>query len=122
MFKRNPGRFTHKIELLKPSEPARDELGGIAPTTYSTALTINAMCEQRSQARQDVLGDYVTTDTRFFVVRDLTNTAAADIDTTWRLKCDGRVYLINQVLLIDESVPYFVQITATATNSGGGLQ
>ena len=34
---------------------------------------------------------------------------------------DGRVYLINDVLLIDESAPYFIQITATAISTGGGV-
>lgn len=120
MFKRNPGRFRHVVALLKPSEPVRDELGGIKPTHYDQALTVHAMREMKSQSRQQVVGDYVTVDTRYFVVRDLRETAAKDIDTSWRLQCDGRTYLINDVELIDESVPYFVQITATAM-SGGGL-
>lgn len=71
MFKRNPGRFRHLVTLLKPSAPARDELGGIKPTTYDPALTVHAMREMKSQSRQQVVGDYVTVDTRYFVVRDL---------------------------------------------------
>lgn len=119
MFKRNPGRFKYSITLLKPSEAARDELGGISAQTYNPVLTCKAMCEQRSQSRQQVVGDYVTVDTRYFVIRDLRfYSVASGIDTSWRLLCNGRTYLINDVLLIDESVPAFVQITATALKGG----
>lgn len=34
---------------------------------------------------------------------------------------NGRVYIINDVLLIDESAPHFVQLTATAISTGGGV-
>lgn len=118
MFKRNPGRFKYTVTLMKPSAPKRDELGGIQGTEYTEALTLQAMCELRNQSRQQVAGDFLTVDTRFFVVRDLTGTAAEDVDTTWRLSYNGRTYLINDVLHIHESNPYFVQITATALNGG----
>ena len=49
MFKRNPGRFTHKITLLRPSTPERDELGGLGATIYTEAHTINAMVEDKDQ-------------------------------------------------------------------------
>ena len=71
MFHRNSGRFRHKITLLRPSAPVRDELGGISTTTYEAALTLFAMVEQKSQTRQQFIGDYVTSDTRYFVVRDI---------------------------------------------------
>lgn len=118
MFKRNPGRFKYCIKLMRPSKALRDDLGGIQETTYSTALTINAMCEQRSQSRQQIAGDYVSVDTRYFITRDLRGTEAGGIDTSWRIELNGRTYLINDVLLIDESVPAFVQITATAMSGG----
>ena len=121
MFKRNPGRFKYTVTLMKPSAPKRDELGGIQGTEYTAALTLQAMCEVRNQSRQQVAGDFLTVDTRFFVVRDLKGTAAEGVDTSWRLTCNGRTYLINDVLPIEESVPYFVQITATALNGGGGM-
>lgn len=121
MFKRNPGRFCHRITLLKPSAPVRDELGGLSETTYAPAITLSAMCEQRNQSRQQIVGDYVTVDTRHFVVRDIRGmNAAKGLDTSWRLSYRDFTYLINDILLLDESRPYFLQITATAINSEGG--
>lgn len=122
MFKRNPGRFCHRITLLKPSAPVRDELGGLSETTYVPAVTLSAMCEQRNQSRQQIVGDYVTVDTRYFVIRDVRGMGAVKgLDTLWRLSYRDFIYLINDILLLDESRPYFLQITATAINSGGGL-
>lgn len=122
MFKRNPGRFCHRITLLKPSAPVRDELGGLSETTYVPAVTLSAMCEQRNQSRQQIVGDYVTVDTRYFVIRDVRGMSAVKgLDTSWRLLYRDFIYLINDILLLDESRPYFLQITATAINSGGGL-
>lgn len=122
MFKRNTGRFCHRITLLKPSAPVRDELGGLSETTYVPAVTLSAMCEQRNQSRQQIVGDYVTVDTRYFVIRDVRGMGAVKgLDTSWRLSYRDFIYLINDILLLDESRPYFLQITATAINSGGGL-
>lgn len=122
MFKRNPGRFCHRITLLKPSVPVRDELGGLSETTYVPAVTLSAMCEQRNQSRQQIVGDYVTVDTRYFVIRDIRGmNAVKELGTSWRLSYRDFIYLINDILLLDESRPYFLQITATAINSGGGL-
>lgn len=122
MFKRNPGRFCHRITLLKPSAPVRDELGGLSETTYVPAVTLSAMCEQRNQSRQQIVGDYVTVDTRYFVIRDVRGMGAVKgLDTSWRLSYRDFIYLINDILLLDESRPYFLQITVTAINSGGGL-
>ncbi len=122
MFKRNPGRFCHRITLLKPSVPVRDELGGLSETTYVPAVTLSAMCEQRNQSRQQIVGDYVTVDTRYFVIRDIRGmNAVKGLDTSWRLSYRDFTYLINDILLLDESRPYFLQITATAINGGGGL-
>lgn len=122
MFKRNPGRFCHRITLLKPSAPVRDELGGLSETTYVPAVTLSAMCEQRNQSRQQIVGDYVTVDTRYFVVRDIRGMNVVEgLDTSWRLSYRDFTYLINDILLLDESRPYFLQITATAINGGGGL-
>jgi hypothetical protein len=117
MFHRNSGRFRHKITLLRPSAPVRDELGGISATTYEAALTLFAMVEQKSQTRQQFIGDYVTSDTRYFVVRDI-RSLCPGIDTSWRLTYGGYTYLINELPLFDESIPYFIQITVTAINGG----
>ena len=117
MFKRNPGRFIHKITLMKPSKPKRDELGGLSETTYEPVIELFAMCEQKDQSRQPFVGDYVTADTRYFVFREIKE----PINTSWRLQYRDYTYLINEVKLIDESRPYFIQVTATAVNAGGGI-
>lgn len=120
MFKRNAGRFTHKIILQKPSAKTKDELGGIKKQTYQNELELYAMCESKSQSRQQVIGAFVTTDTRYFVIRDI-RAVCPNINTDWRLSYNGYIYNINQVELIDESRPYYIQITATANNSKGGV-
>lgn len=119
-YKRNPGKFNKIISVLKPSEPIRDELGGIASTTYKKVIDLYAMVEQRNQTRQQIIGDYVTVDTRYFVVRDI-RAVLPNINTQWRLEYNGYTYIINDLTLIEESRPYYVQITATAINAGGGL-
>ena len=121
MFRRNPGRFTRRITLLQPSTPERDDLGGLKQTTYTAALTLFAMCEQRSQTRQQIIGDYITSDTRWFVIRDVRSLLSTPLDTSWRLAYNGFTYLINEITLIDESAPYFIQLTATAINGSGGI-
>ena len=118
MFKRNPGRFTHKIVLMRPSAPVRDELGGIGKITYTDAYTVMAMVEDKDQSRRQVIGDYVTVDTKYFVTRDLSRMIPY-LDVNWRLNYNGFVYTINKVELMNESKPYFMQLTATAINSGG---
>lgn len=120
MFTRNPGRFTKRITLLKPSVQKRDEMGGLSVTTYTAELTLFALVEQKNQSRQQFVGDYVTADTRYFVVRDI-RSLVPGIDTTWRLSYGGFTYLINEVTLIDESAPYYIQIVATAINGSGGI-
>ena len=121
MFRRNSGRFTRRITLLQPSTPERDDLGGLKETTYTAALTLFAMCEQRSQTRQQIIGDYVTSDTRWFVIRDVRSLLNAPLDTSWRLAYNGFTYLINEITLIDDSAPYYIQLTATAINGSGGI-
>lgn len=117
MFKRNPGRFTHRVTLLRPIKPKRDELGGLVSGAYEVALDLLAMCEQKDQSRQTFIGDYVTADTRYFVIRDIHKNYP--LDTSWRLKYNGYTWLINDIRLMYESRPYFIQITATAINGSG---
>ena len=121
MYRRNPGRFNRMITLLQPSAPERDDLGGLKPTTYTAALTLFAMCEQKSQTRQQIIGDYVTSDTRWFVIRDIRSLLSTPLNTQWRLAYNGTTFLINEVTLIDESAPYYIQLTATAINGSGGI-
>ena len=96
-------------------------MGGIKTTTYTAVLTLFAMCEQKSQTRQQFVGDYVTSDTRYFVIRDIRSLLDSDLTTEWRLAYGGFTYLINEITLIDESRPYFIQLTATAVNGSGGI-
>lgn len=121
MFRRNPGRFTHKIKLLKPSAPVRDSMGGLEQTTYTEEMELFAMCEQKSQTRQQFIGDYVTEDTRYFVIRDIRSVLSDALTTEWRLVYHGYTFLINDIALIDESAPPYIQITATAVNGSGAI-
>lgn len=120
MFKRNLGRFRHQITLMRPRIQQRDDIGGLLPVTYEDEITLLAMCEQRSQSRQQVIGSYVTSDTRYFVIRDISG-LFPQVNASWRLKYKGFVYIINEITVIDESVPHFMQITATAINGNGGI-
>lgn len=119
-FRRNSGKFRHKIILQKPKPEEYDELGGLVSSGFDDFCTVFAMCEQRSQSRQQVVGDYVTVDTRYFVVKDVSR-LSRDIDTSWQIVYNGHTFRINQVELLNESVPYYVQFTATAINGGGGI-
>lgn len=120
MFKRNPGRFNCKLVLLKPKAMERDELGGLNSNGFDEVGSVWAMCESKSQSRQTVMGDFVTVDTRFFVLRDVSG-LYPDMSTDWQLSYRGFRWAINQIELIDESRPYFMQITATAINAGGKI-
>lgn len=112
--------MTQRITLLRPSAPKRDELGGLSATEYIEAYTLFAMVADKDQSRRQVLGDYVTADTKYFVMRDSTMLDAS-INNNWRLEYNGYIYLINKLELITESRPYYTQITATAINSGGAI-
>lgn len=117
-MRRNPGRLNKKIILMQPKARERDELGGLVSNGYEEVGTVWAMCESRSQSRQTVMGDFVTVDTRYFVVRDLTSLYPG-LSNNWRLRYNGFVWEINQVELINETRPFYLQITATAINAGG---
>ena len=65
MFRRNPGRFTETIKLMRPSAPKRDALGGVSAITYTDFLKLRALVTVKSQSKQQIIGDYVTVDTRY---------------------------------------------------------
>ena len=119
-MKHNPRELNRRITLLRPSTPVRDELGGVAPTTYTTEKSLFAKVSTRSQSRQQVIGDFVTVDTRYFVVRDIRR-ICPDLTVNWRIQYRGFIYLINDIQLLDEENPPYVQITATAVNGSGGI-
>lgn len=119
-MKHNPRELNRRIVLLRPSTPVRDELGGIADTTYTAELSLFAKVSSYNQSRQQVVGDFVTVDTRYFVLRDVRR-ICPDLDTSWRIVYRNFVYLINDIQLLDEENPPYVQITATAVNGSGGI-
>lgn len=117
-MKHNPRELNRRIVLLRPSAPVRDELGGIAPTTYTAELSLFAKITSRNQSRQQVVGDYVTVDTRYFVLRDVRR-ICPDLNVNWRVGYRNFVFIINDIQLLDEENPPYTQITATAVNGSG---
>lgn len=111
MFERNLGKFTHKLELLKPSEIVRDELGGVADASYSVVAIVNAMQRDKSTTYRQVIGDYVTMDTAYFVIWDISS--VYKLDNRWRFRCNGYTYVINTVTRLEDEVPYMLEIEAT---------
>lgn len=119
-MKHNPRELNRRIVLLRPSVPVRDELGGIQATTYAAAMSLFAKVTARSQSRQQIVGDFVTVDTRFFLVRDIRR-ICPDIDATWRIRFRDYIWIINDIQMLDDESPPYTQITATAVNSSGGV-
>ena len=117
-MKHNPRELNRRIVLLRPSDPVRDELGGIASTTYTAELSLFAKVTSHNQSRQQVIGDFVTIDTRYFVLRDVRR-ICPDLDTSWRISYRNFVFLINDIQQLDEENPPYTQITATAVNGSG---
>lgn len=118
MFKRNPGRFTEKIILRKPEANVRDELGGLMPAEYKDVCTLFAMMESKSQSRSQIIPGFVTENTRYFVIRDISKLYPG-LNTEWQLVYNDYVFKINQIELIKESRPFFLQLVATCANPGG---
>ena len=119
-MKHNPRELNRRIALLRPSTPERDEIGGVAPTTYTVEKSLIAKVSARNQSRQQVLGDFVTVDTRYFVMRDVRR-ICPDLNVNWRIQYRGFIFLINDIQLLDEENPPYLQITATAVNGSGGI-
>lgn len=110
-MKYNMGQFKWRLELLQPGEFKRDEMGGIMDHDYKKVGIINAFKRDKSVTFKTVIGDYVTTDTVYFVIRDIRN--AFDINNDWRLKVDGHVYVVNTVTTLDDKPPFYIEIEAT---------
>ena len=119
-MKHNPRELNRRIILLRPSVPVRVEVGGIAPTTYTAEMSLFAKVSSRNQSRQQVVGDFVTVDTRFFVLRDVRR-ICPDLNANWRINYRDFVFVINDIQLLDEESPPYTQITATAVNGNGGI-
>lgn len=119
-MKHNPRELNRRIVLLRPSAPVRDDAGGIAPTTYTAELSLFAKISTRNQSRQQVVGDFVTVDTRYFVLRDIRR-ICPELNARWRIGYRNYVFAINDIQLLDEENPPYVQLTATAVNGDGGI-
>ena len=119
-MKHNPRELNRRIVLLRPSDPVRDDVGGIAPTTYTAELSLFAKVSAHNQSRQQIIGDFVTVDTRYFVLRDVRRICPA-LNINWRLSYRGFVFVINNIQQLDEESPPYTQITATAINGSGGI-
>ena len=119
-MKHYAGELNRRVTLQRPGATVRDELGGLAATEYEDVRELPAKVTQRNQSRQQFVGDYVTADTRYFVFRDI-RSICQGLNNNWRLRYAGATWLINNIELLDEENPPYIQITATAVNGSGGI-
>ena len=119
-MKHNPAELNRIITLQKPGQPVRDEMGGLQTPTYVVVGSFPAKVTARNQSRQQFIADYVTADTRYFVIRDI-RSLHPGINAKWQLLYKGYTWIINKVELLDEEKPPYIQITATAINGSGGI-
>ncbi len=115
----NPGELYERITLQEPGTAERDELGGVAETTYTSVGSFYAKVTAHNLSRSAFVGDFVTADTRFFILRDIRR-SYPDINAQWRIIYKGFTWLINRVEVINDIPVTYLQITATAINSNGG--
>lgn len=101
----------HKITLLKPSAPERDGIGGYKPAIYTEVDSVYAMQRDKSSTYRQVVGDYVTVNTCYFVCRDFTG--RLDVSTNWRIRYKGYDYVINSIVLLNNHLPHYVELEAT---------
>ena len=119
-MKHNPGELNRRITLQKPGPPVRDDMGGLQAPVYTTLRSFPAKVTQRNQSRQQFVSDFVTADTRYFVLRDI-RSIYPDMNAKWRLLYGGYTWIINKIEVLDEEKPPYIQITATAINVSGGI-
>lgn len=113
----NPGSFRAILTLLRPGKQERDEMGGLKEREYKESIVIRALKRDKTTTYKQVIGDYVTVDTVYFVANDIMS--VYPIDNEWRLKYDGAVYLINHITRLDDSAPCYMEIEATKIGGGG---
>jgi len=104
-------KMTCEVQLLSPSTQQRDVLGGETAKTYTLAGTVWAQKRDKTSTFRQVIGDYVTVNTCYFVAWDFLSTYA--INTEWRLEVNGQRYAINSIVLIDDRLPHRIEIEAT---------
>ena len=112
----NPGKINKKITLLRCEPAERDEMGGLRESDYEAVGSFWAMQRDKTSTHKQVIGDYVTVNTCYFVLRDIT--VSYPLTTDWRVLYDGYTYVINSITRLADSVPYYLEIEATRL---GGL-
>ena len=111
MIRHNHGDYRWPLTLLKPTEPTRDELGGMSDVVYEPVVVVNALKRDKSQTYRQVIGAYVNMSTAYFIIYDLRRDFP--IDTDWRIQdSDGNVYVINSLTILD-GIPPEIEIEAT---------
>ncbi|MCQ2363179.1 MAG: head-tail adaptor protein [Acidaminococcaceae bacterium] len=105
-------KMNTKVALYKPDALARDELGGVCPRSYSQQGSIWAQRRDKTSTFRQVIGDYVTVNTCYFVAWDFRSTYPIAQD--WQLEVNGQRYIINSITIIDDVLPHRIEIEATA--------
>lgn len=117
MFRRNVGTFDKRIGLYRPSSVQRDEMGGIKEKSYELVSIVMAQVRNKTASMSQIVGDYVTVDTRYFLMRDFRS--VYPVTEKWQIRMDGVLYVINSINIIDDIKPAFMEIEATKV---GGLR
>lgn len=117
MFRRNVGTFDKMIGLYKPSSVKRDELGGVKEREFEHVAYVMAQIRNKTASMSQIVGDYVTMDTRYFLMRDFRS--IYPITEKWQIKVNNVTYVINSINIIDDIKPAFLEVEATKV---GGLR
>lgn len=105
-------KMNTKVALYKPDALTRDEMGGVETRTYTKQGEIWAQKRDKTSTFRQVIGDYVTANTCYFVAWDFRSSYQVSQD--WQLEADGQRYVINSITVIDDVLPYRIEIEATA--------
>ncbi len=112
----NPGAMTRRITLERRLPLKRDELGGLQEAEYEDAATVWAEQRDKTSTYRQVIGDYVTVNTCYFIIRDCT--PSLPITADWRLRFEGYEYIINSIVRLNRRAPFYLELEATRI---GGL-
>lgn len=105
-------KMNTKVALYEPDRLIRDEMGGVVPRNYTKAGEIWAQKRDKTSTYKQVIGDYVTANTCYFVAWDFRNTYPVAQD--WQLEVGEQRYVINSITVIDDVLPHRIEIEATA--------
>lgn len=112
----NPGAMRRRIVLERRLPLQRDEMGGLCQAEYEDVATVWAEQRDKTSTYRQVIGDYVTVNTCYFIIRDITATQPISVD--WRLRFEGYEYVINSIVRLNERPPFYLELEATRI---GGL-